>query len=147
MVFSVSDSFDPIRRCFHLLRQVDVFFLHHSVGSADEPQSEYLKTNLVRRGRKCFRTCRKRCKTLGPRKITSCRHQILRLPRKMTPVIDLHYISQVISNAHSHRTHPPTYQIPRHRCHACIVIYNARSNRNHAPTTSTGVIVCRAFAT
>ena len=40
-----------------------------------------------------------------PRKITPQDHQILRLPRKMSRIIDPHDISNVIK---SNRTHPPT---------------------------------------
>ena len=40
--------------------------------------------------------------------ITLQRHQILRLPRKMTLMIDLRHIWNVIYNARSNRHHPPT---------------------------------------
>ena len=40
--------------------------------------------------------------------ITSQPHQILRLPRKMTLMIDLRHIWNVIYNARSNRHHPPT---------------------------------------
>ena len=43
-----------------------------------------------------------------PRKVTLQDHQILRLPRKVTLMIDPRHIWNVIYNAQSNRTHPPT---------------------------------------
>ena len=71
--------------------------------------------------------------------------QILRLPRKMNLMIDPHHIWNVIYNARSNRSHPPTSPNtapatqnvnlmidPRHIWN---VIYNAQSNKSHPPTS------------
>ena len=44
----------------------------------------------------------------GPTGVIHQRHQALRLPRKMTRIIDPHDISSAIYNAQSSKTHPPT---------------------------------------
>ena len=44
----------------------------------------------------------------GATGLTVQRHQILRLPRKMTVMIDPRHKRNVIYNARSNRTHPPT---------------------------------------
>ena len=43
-----------------------------------------------------------------PRKVTQHLHQILRLPHKMNVISDLRHICNVISNARSKQSHPPT---------------------------------------
>ena len=71
-------------------------------------------------------------------------HQILRLPRKRSVMIDPHHIWNVIYKARSNRHQPPTspntapttkmnLMIDPH--HIWNVIYNARSNRHQPPTS------------
>ena len=71
-------------------------------------------------------------------------HQILRLPRKMTLMIDVRHTWHVIYNAQSNRSHPPTSpsaapatQNDSHHLSRDIwnVIYNARRNRHDPPTS------------
>ena len=79
-----------------------------------------------------------------PRKVTRERHQILRLPHKMTLMIDPHHIWNVIYNARSNRGYPPTSpdtapatQNDSHDWSASHMkrYYNARSNRGVSPTS------------
>ena len=70
-------------------------------------------------------------------------HQILRLPRKMTLMIDLRHIWNVIAQSNRHYTLEPhqILRLPRKMTlmidlrHIWNVIYNARSNRHHPPTS------------
>ena len=84
----------------------------------------------------------------GAARVTFQLHQILRLPRKMSLLIDPANIWNIIYNARSNRTHPPTSPntapATQNDCHDAVmidrahiwnVIYNARSNRHHPPTS------------
>ena len=68
-------------------------------------------------------------------------HQILRLPRKMNLMMDLHHIWNVIYNARSNSQHHQILRLPRKMNlmidphHIWNVIYNARSNSPHPPTS------------
>ena len=73
----------------------------------------------------------------GATGITLQLHQILRLPRKMSLMIDPYHIWNVIYNARSNSQHPSTSPntAPADAYHIWNVIYNARSNRHHPPTS------------
>ena len=71
-------------------------------------------------------------------------HEILRLPRKMTLMIDPRHIWNVIYNKRNNKCHPPTSRniapakkitLVNHPRHIWNVIYNARSNRGYHPTS------------
>ena len=82
----------------------------------------------------------------GATGVTIQPHQILRLSRRKTHLLNHHYIWNLIYNARSSRCHDPTspntapatqkdshtYSSPHHIWN---VIYNARSNRCHDPTS------------
>ena len=69
-------------------------------------------------------------------------HQILRLPRKVTLIIDPCHIWAAIYNARSNKCHGPTSPCLRRKvtliidpCHIWNAIYNARSNKCHGRTS------------
>ena len=75
-----------------------------------------------------------------PRKVTLQLHQILRLPRKVTLMINPRHIWNVIYNARSNRSHPPTSPntapaTKNESRHIWNVIYNARSNTGYRATS------------
>ena len=63
------------------------------------------------------------------------RHQILRLPRKMTLMIDLRHIWNVISNARSNNHHPPTSPNTAPATQNCI----PKSKRNCPKTVEVSI--------
>ena len=80
-----------------------------------------------------------------PWNVTLELHQVLRLPRKKAFMVDPRHTWNVIYNARSYRSHPPTspkIRLPRKMTrmldprHIWHVIYNAQSNRCHPPTSS-----------
>ena len=77
-------------------------------------------------------------------RVTLQPHEILRLPRKMDLMIDLHHTWNVIYNARSNRQHPPTSRntapATQNEFHDWStshmkLIYNARSKRQRPPTS------------
>ena len=79
----------------------------------------------------------------GATEISLQHHQILRLPRKVTLIIDPLHTWNVIYNARSNTCHSPnspntapaTKSNTHHPLHTWNVIYTARSNMCHSPNS------------